>query len=90
MNPQETLSYIHAQPFRPFRIRMASGQTYEVRHPEMASVGRSYVTIFTPLSDEQHGKDLWHKLSLMLLESIKPLEVTAGPGSNSSSGNASS
>ena len=90
MTPREVMGHVFAEPFRPFRIRMASGQTYEVRHPEMASVGRTYMTIFTPLSEELHGKDLWHKLSLLLLESIEPLEVTTGPGSNSSPGNASS
>jgi len=29
------LATCKAQPFRPFRIRMNSGRTFDIRHPEM-------------------------------------------------------
>ncbi len=74
MTPKELLGHVTAEPFRPFRIRMASGKTYEVKHPETVQVGRTNLTIFVPLTDEKPGHDLWHKLSLMLLEAIEPLE----------------
>jgi hypothetical protein len=35
---RELLSH---RPFRPFRLVMSSGQSYEVRHPEMAMLTRS-------------------------------------------------
>ena len=47
MAPQEVLNYLKAEPFRPFRIRMASGRSYEIRHPEMIHVGRNTVIIYT-------------------------------------------
>ena len=36
MNVRSFRKLLTQQPFRPFRLVMSSGQTYEVRHPEMA------------------------------------------------------
>ena len=49
---QRLVRYVGAEPFRPFRISMASGQSFEIRHPEMISVGRSTAHIFTFMSEE--------------------------------------
>jgi hypothetical protein len=38
---QAVLAYVKAAPFQPFRIHMASGQAFDVRHPEMVRVGRT-------------------------------------------------
>ena len=35
-------------PFEPLRITMRSGQVFEVRHPEMASLARSRMTVTLP------------------------------------------
>ncbi len=43
MTPQTVLGYVKAEPFRPFRIHMASGKTFDVRHPEMIKVLKSNV-----------------------------------------------
>jgi hypothetical protein len=64
---------ITAEPFRPFRLHMASGRTFEVRHPEMIKVGRSSITIHGPLqSDDQIER--WQEVSLMLIESVDPFD----------------
>ena len=55
---QQLARYVGAEPFRPFRISMASGQTFEIRHPEMVSVGRSNARISTFMSDDpEHARD---------------------------------
>lgn len=36
MAPQGIRQLLQGQPFRPFRLVMSSGKSYEVRHPEMA------------------------------------------------------
>ncbi|MGL5097722.1 MAG: hypothetical protein ACRDD1_19210, partial [Planctomycetia bacterium] len=41
---KEMLSY---RPFEPFRIVMSSGQSYDVRHPEMAMVTQGNVLVGT-------------------------------------------
>jgi hypothetical protein len=75
MTPKEVMTHIGAEPFRPFRIHTASGRDFEVRHPEVVQVGKTTLTISIPLADIPEAEGLWYKLSLMLIESIEPLEV---------------
>ncbi len=75
MTSQEVLNSLRAQPFRPFRIRMNSGRTFDIRHPEMVRVGKRDVLIFTFVSDSPDVYDRWENLSLVLIESLSPLEA---------------
>ena len=65
--------YVAAEPFRPFRIRMASGQSFDIRHPEMILVGRTSVGIHTAVGTDEAEK--WHDASLMLMETLEPLDL---------------
>lgn len=73
---QGMMSYLKAEPFRPFRIHMASGKTFDIRHPEMVRVGKTYIIIFTFVSDEPEIVDHWNTVSLMLIEHIAHLDVS--------------
>jgi hypothetical protein len=80
---QRLASYIGAEPFRPFRISMASGQTFEIQHPEMISLGRSSAHIFTFMSeDPEEARQREHEVSLLLIESVEPLNVAPAQGGN--------
>ncbi len=70
MTPPTVLGYIRAQPFRPFRIHMASGRTFEIRHPEMVKVQRSSLLVFSSVGDTPSESIEWETVSLMLTESI--------------------
>lgn len=74
MNPSALLNDVKAQPFRPFRIHMASGKSFDVRHPEMVRVGKTNLLIFSFVSDQPEVFDEWQSVSLMLIESITHLE----------------
>ena len=76
MTPQEVLNYLQVQPFRPFRIRMNSGRTFDIRHPEMVRVGKRDLLIFTFVSDSPHVYDRWENVALLLIESLAPLEAS--------------
>lgn len=78
MNPREVLNFIAAEPFRPFRIQMASGRSFEVRHPEMAQVGKTALTVHTTLGDDNGSQEQWHKVSLLLIECIEPSQAPVG------------
>jgi hypothetical protein len=65
--------YVEAEPFRPFRIEMASGQSFDIRHPEMILVGRTSVRVYTNTDAEQTEK--WHDASLLLMETVEPLDA---------------
>jgi hypothetical protein len=75
MTPSSVLGYTWAQPFRPFRIHMASGRTFDVHHPEMIKVLKSNVLVFTATGDTPEIPDDWESVSLMLTESISHLET---------------
>ncbi len=82
MSPQEVLNYVNGQPFRPFRIRINSGRTFDIRHPKMVRVGRRDVLIFTFASDVPEVYDRWENVSLVLIESLAPLEASVAPTSD--------
>ena len=83
MTAGKAVRYVTAEPFRPFRISMASGRVFEIRHPEMVQVGRTTLTIFTYLSDDANeAKEREHEASLLLIESIEPIDLKSTAGSN--------
>jgi len=77
LTQKEILGYLRAEPFRAFRIHMASGRTFDIRHPEMVRIGRVDLVIFSLVSDEPEIHDKWDTVSLMLIESISDLELPA-------------
>ena len=77
MTPQAVLGYIKAEPFRPFRIHMASGRTFDVRHPEVIKILKSYALVFRSDADNPDLPDEHESVSLMLAESVSHLEAMA-------------
>lgn len=67
--------YIQRQPFRPFQVRLASGRTYDVRHPEMVRLGSSWLLVFHYVGDAPDFPDYWDTVSLMLIDSVTFLDV---------------
>ena len=52
MRPEDILDFVHKQPFEPFRITLTDGRTFDVRHPEMAMVGRTAMVVGVPEPEE--------------------------------------
>lgn len=73
MTAQNVLGYVKAEPFRPFRVHMASGRTVDVRHPEMVKVLKSNLLIFEASHETPEIPEEWESVSLMLTESISDL-----------------
>jgi hypothetical protein len=82
IHPRVVIDFITAEPFRAFRIHMASGRSFEIRHPEMARVGRSSMTVFMTPEKDDSQQERWQEVSLMLLEFVEPLNKTqsSSPG----------
>ena len=72
MTSRRLVEYLAAEPFRPFRVRMTSGEKYEVRHPEMILIGKASTRIFAATGDSEDER--WHDLSMLLMESVEPIE----------------
>jgi len=59
---------------------MAGGRTFEIRHPEMVQVGRTTMTIFASMSnDPNEAKERQIEVSLVLIESVEPLDAAVRP-----------
>jgi hypothetical protein len=82
MNIRKITDYITAQPFRPFRIKMVSGRSFDIRHPEMILVGVNSAKIYSAKPDDPDGPEFWTDASLMLMETIEPVESQTTTGKN--------
>jgi hypothetical protein len=79
MSPGDLRTYLLARPFKPFRITMTSGQTYDVRHPEMVAVSPTHTAAMVALDTTEDGPS-FELISLNLIENIKDLETAPARG----------
>jgi hypothetical protein len=77
MRPDDVLVWLRAAPFRPFRITLNSGRSYDIRHPEMVRVGRSYLDIFFFAGEPADPHEKMEMVSLLLVERLEPVEAPA-------------
>ena len=75
MRPDDVLLWLRAAPFKPFRICLNSGRTYEIRHPEMLRVGRSGMHIFSFVGEPSDPYERVEMVSLLLIERIEPVDA---------------
>lgn len=76
INFNKLIEYVSAEPFRPFRVKMASGQVIEIRHPEMILVGRTLARVYTNLQASSDASPEWHDVSMLLMETVEPMGAT--------------
>ncbi len=72
MTVQTFRDLLTQRPFRPFRLVMSSGQTYEVRHPEMALPTRTDILVGID-ADEDDVPTRFNICSLLQVVTIEPL-----------------
>jgi hypothetical protein len=77
MCPEDILFWLKAVPFKPFRICLNSGRTYEIRHPEMLKVSRTTMLVFSSAGEPQDLIDKMKMVGLALVERIEPIEAPA-------------
>jgi hypothetical protein len=76
MTVQTFRDLLAQRPFRPFRLVMSSGQTYDVRHPEMAWLTRT--DIYVGVGETDEGVPASARICLLLhVSSIEPLNLAA-------------
>jgi hypothetical protein len=78
MTVQTFRDLLAARPFKPFRLVMSSGQTYEVRHPENGWLTRTSILVGVDVADD--GVPAEFKVcSLLHVTAIEP--VSPNPAS---------
>jgi hypothetical protein len=72
MTVQTFRDLLTERPFKPFRLVMSSGQSYEVRHPEMALLTRT--SMLVGVDQAEDGIPAEFKIcSLLHVTAIEPL-----------------
>jgi len=72
MTVQTFRQLLTQRPFKPFWLVMSSGQTYEVRHPEMALLTRTDLLVGVGESEEGVPAD-FHICSLLHVATVEPV-----------------
>ncbi len=80
MTVQTFRDLLAQRPFKPFRLVMSSGQSYEVRHPEMAWLTRTDLLVGVGETDEGVPAE-FRICSLRHVATIESLSTSA-TGSN--------
>lgn len=77
MTVQTFRELLTQRPFKPFRLVMSSGQTYDVRHPEMALLTRSDMLV--GVDETEEGIPAEFKIcSLLYITAVEPLTSSQG------------
>jgi len=88
MTVQTFRDLLAQRPFKPFRLVMSSGESYEVRHPEMAWLTRSDILVGIDETDEGVPAE-FRICSLLHVTSVEPLP-SSGTGRTKSVGRTAS
>jgi hypothetical protein len=87
VTPSTQQNYVRAQPFRPFRIVMNSGNAYDIRHAELIHIGKDFFNYY-PANSPSQFPETWETVSLLLIENVQYLDAQTpksnGPGGQSS------
>jgi hypothetical protein len=79
MDPDDLQELRNARPFVPFRLYMADGRTFDVRHPEFVLVGRRGNAVIFESDDATSRRfDRYAHIAVLHATRAEPLE-TASP-----------
>jgi len=78
MRPTDIIAHVRKQPFRPVRVFISDGSSYDVRHPEMMMVGRTEV-VMGLLSDGDDVYDRFAYCDPVHVTRIEPIPAKRSP-----------
>ncbi|HZN32551.1 MAG TPA: hypothetical protein VFB80_01985 [Pirellulaceae bacterium] len=79
MRPEELTQMLRRQPFTPFRIHVTTGQTYEIRHPELVWVRRQCADVALDPDPKTGVIEHTERVSLLHIVRIEDVEAPVGP-----------
>lgn len=75
MKAEDIRELQHRQPFKPFRVYLSDGRTFDVKHPETIFVLRNALEIGFTETTTSTIPDRVERLSLLHIVSIEDLQV---------------
>jgi hypothetical protein len=80
MRPKDLIEHLRRRPFRRFRLILTDGRAFEVRHPELAMVGGSTVSIsLARPRDPEPMHDRQVTVPLVDVLRVEPAESSPAP-----------
>jgi hypothetical protein len=76
MTVQTFREMLARRPFQPVKLTLSSGQSYEIRHPEMALLTRTSLLVGTDVADDGVPAE-FKIISLLHVTAIEPLTTRA-------------
>ena len=70
MSPEQLRKSLRAAPFQPFRIHLADGRSFDVQHPEFASLSPTGRTVLVFSA----GSELAEAIDVPLVVSLSPID----------------
>ena len=67
MTAEELREFLEREPFEPVRVRLSSGDAYEIRNPVLAVVMRSRLFIASP------GTDRWTLIPFLHIAAVETI-----------------
>jgi hypothetical protein len=76
MTVQTFREMLGRRPFQPVKLTLSSGQSYEIRHPEMAFLTRTSILIGTDIAEDGLPQE-FKIISLLHVASMEPISSEA-------------
>ncbi len=54
---------------------MASGKTFDIRHPEMIRVAKNFLVVFSSATENPENVENWETVSVVLIEFISHIDA---------------
>ncbi len=81
MTQDELREWARRQPFRPFRVILTTGASYDIRHPDLIMVGRRSATLGVTRRPDRTAYDTALQVALLHVVAVEEI-ATATPGPN--------
>lgn len=75
-------SRLRERPFVPVRVVTSSGQSYDVKHPELVLVGRRFLIIGTPSNENPSQIEAASRVAMLHIADLQDIPHPASPSSN--------
>jgi len=75
---EDLIELLEERPFRPLRLRLTDGRSYEIRHPEMAIVTPSIVAIGLAQGNSTRLAERIARCSVAHIVEAEPVEPSPG------------
>ena len=75
MTAEDLIELLEERPFKPLRLRLTDGRSYDIRHPEMAIVTPTVVAIGLSKGNGSRLADRITNCSISHIVELEPLET---------------